>query len=116
MKKLIKNYKMPKSIGWLIPGLEIKRWFLISFIGLIFLTLGAMVLFNMQPVILMFFDWIKTAAKTVPTDLTAGIFVVIGLILFVKGWQNSNYSMFDIKDARDKNAVLESLYRRRKML
>ena len=115
MKKIIKNYKMPKSIGWLIPGLEVKRWFLISFIGLIFLTLGALVLFNMQPVILMFFDWIKSVAKTVPADLTASVFVIIGLIMFFKGWQNSNYSMFDIKDVRDKNAVLESLYRRRKL-
>ena len=115
MKKLIKKYKMPKSVGWLIPGLEIKRWFLISFIGLLFLVFGAMVLFNMQPVILFLFDWLKSFAKTVPTDLTAGVFVIIGLILFIKGWQNSNYSMFDIKDARDKNAILESLYRRRKL-
>ena len=115
MKKLIKKYKVPKQVGWLIPGLEVKRWFLISFIGLLFLTFGAMVLFNMQPVILFLFDWLKDIAKTVPTDLTAGVFVIIGLILFIKGWQNSNYSMFDIHDDRDKNAVLESLYRRRKL-
>ena len=31
MKKIMRNIKLPKQIGWLIPGLEIKRWFLISF-------------------------------------------------------------------------------------
>ena len=110
----MKNYKMPKQVGWLIPGLEVKRWFLISFIGLLMLCFGAMVLWNMEPLIFLF-GWLKEFAKTVPTNIAATIFIIVGVVLFVKGWQNTNYSMLDINDEREKNAVLENLYKKRKL-
>ena len=114
MKKIIRNIKLPKQIGWLIPGLEIKRWFLISFLGLLLLTFGAMILGDMEPVIAVF-QWVKTIAKAVPTDLVAGICIFLGVVLFLQGWQKTNYSIFDIKERRDKNAILEHLFRRRKL-
>lgn len=114
MKNFLKKYKMPKQVGWLIPGLEVKRWFLISFIGLLLLCFGAMVLWNMEPLIFLF-GWLKEFAKTVPTNIAAVIFIIVGVFLFIKGWQNTNYSMFDINDDREKNAVLENLYKKRKL-
>ena len=51
MLKNDNKFKMPKEIGWLIPGLEVKRWFLIGLIGVIFITFGILLMFNMEPII-----------------------------------------------------------------
>ena len=105
MLKNDNKFKMPKEIGWLIPGLEVKRWFLIGLIGVIFITFGILLMFNMEPIIFIL-GLVKAFAKTVPTDIISGVSILIGFILFFKGWQKTNYSIFDIRDNRDKNAVL----------
>ena len=56
-----------------------------------------MILGDMEPVIAIF-QWVKAIAKAVPTDLVAGICIFLGVILFLQGWQRTNYSIFDIKD------------------
>ena len=51
MKNFFKNNKQQilKDFVWLIPGLEIKRWFALIFLGSILITLGALMLFNLRP-------------------------------------------------------------------
>ena len=46
------NVKVTKDVGWLLPGLEVKRWFLLIFFGSIMIVLGFMVLANVRPIYL----------------------------------------------------------------
>ena len=39
-----------KEAGWLLPGLEVKRWFALIFLGSLLITIGLMILFNLRPV------------------------------------------------------------------
>ena len=34
------NVDLKKDAGWLLPGLEVKRWFLLIFLGSIMIVLG----------------------------------------------------------------------------
>ncbi|MCQ2789730.1 MAG: YvcK family protein [bacterium] len=109
-----KNIKMPKTAGWLIPGLQVKRWFAMIFIGSLFVLLGIMIVFNMRPVFFVM-EFIKLIAAKAPTGIVGLIVAIIGAFMFFEGWQKTNLSMLGVDNDRDKDNVLESLYRRRKL-
>ena len=50
MSKFTDNMKMPKEAGWLVPGLQIKRWFVLIFLGAVFMALGLLILCDMKPI------------------------------------------------------------------
>ena len=112
MKNLFKNnVKIPKDAGWLIPGLEIKRWLALIFLGSVFIIAGILTLSNPDNV----YDILKVIRAAVKEnyELVATIVIFIGSILFFKGWQKTNISMLDIHTGKEKESVLETLYRRR---
>ena len=110
----MKNIKMPKQIGWLIPGLQVKRWFALTFIGTVLMTLGILILFDIKPVYYTM-QFISTIATKISTQWLAFGIVMIGAALFFKGWQKTNLSMLDMEYSRDNDKLLENLYRRRKL-
>lgn len=110
----IKDIKMPKDAGWLLPGLQIKRWFAMIFVGSLLILLGTMIVFNMRPVFFTM-EFIRYIAEKAPSGIVGLIVAVFGAYLFFKGWQKTNLSMMDISTDRDKGSVLEALYRRRKL-
>ena len=42
--KIKENVKVSKDVRWLMPGLEVKRWLFLVFIGSILMVLGFMIL------------------------------------------------------------------------
>ncbi len=105
---------MPKDAGWLLPGLEIKRWFLIIIIGTLFSAVGLCIILNLRPIYFLI-NLIVKIAQTVPTEVIGAIFILGGALFFVKGWQKTNYSILDAHTDRTRHALLEDLYRRRKL-
>lgn len=114
MKKILYKIKMPKEAGWLLPGLKVKRWFGLIILGAIVSFLGLCVLFNMQPIYFAI-SILKYFAVTVNQDIIGIILLVAGAYFFIKGWKNTNYSILDLNEDRDRHAILESLYQRRKL-
>lgn len=116
MKRLFSkdNIKMPKDAGWLIPGLQVKRWFAMIFFGSLLIIIGTMIVFNMRPVFFTM-EFIRYIATKAPTGIVGGIVALLGGIMFFKGWQKTNLSMLDMNDDKGSGAVLEALYRRRKL-
>ena len=114
MKKIFNKIRMPKDAGWLLPGLQIKRWFGLIIIGTVISLLGLCVLFNMRPVYFAV-GMLKYIATTVNQELLGIILVFAGAYIFLKGWKNTNYSILDLTEDRDRHALLESLYKRRKL-
>lgn len=50
MKNFTNNMRMPKDAAWLIPGLQVKRWFAMIFLGTLFMTIGFLILCDIKPV------------------------------------------------------------------
>ena len=115
MKDFIKNNKehILKDFVWLIPGLEIKRWFALIFFGSVLITLGAMILFNVRPVYALL-KIIQKLAVILPSNILAILTILAGCILFFIGWQKTNITMID-PEAKAKGDILETLYRKRKL-
>ena len=110
MKINIKN-TVAKNVTWLLPGLEIKRWFALIFLGSLLVILGILTLSNPVQIYHLLVD-IKTS---VHPDIAAITAIVLGALMFFKGWHRTNLSMLDIHTEKEKESVLESLYRRRKL-
>ncbi len=77
------NVKVTKDVGWLMPGLEVKRWFFLIFLGSVMIVLGFMVLANVRP-IYWALEIIRKAALILPSNFLAALFILIGAVIFFK--------------------------------
>lgn len=105
---------MPKDAGWLIPGLQVKRWFALIFIGAVMMALGFLILCDIKPVFYTM-ELIRKVASSISTEWFAFTIIMFGGAMFFKGWQKTNLSMLDLNNGREKETILEALYRRRKL-
>lgn len=105
---------MPKDAGWLLPGLQIKRWFAMIFLGSLLILLGTMIVFNMRPVYFTM-EFIRHIAERAPSGIVGFAVAALGAYFFFKGWQKTNLSMLDLNNGKEKGTILEALYRRRKL-
>lgn len=111
---MIKKIKMPKQAGWLVPGLQVKRWFALIFVGAVLMTVGILILFDLQP-IYNTMKFIQNVATKISTEWLAFGIVMIGAAIFFKGWQKTNLSIMDIDEDKNNDVLLENLYKRRKL-
>lgn len=108
------NVKVSKDVGWLIPGLNVKRWLFLIFIGSVLIVLGFLLIADTH-MIYKIMGAIKKAAFILPTNILAAIFILIGATIFFKGWKKTTLSMMDMDSSRGNNSLLERLYRRSKL-
>ena len=80
MKRFTNNMKMPKSAGWLVPGLQVKRWFAMIFLGALMMTIGFLILCDIKPVYYTM-EFIKKVAAVASSELIA-----TELFLLVQGY------------------------------
>lgn len=106
--------KIPKDAGWLLPGLEIKRWFILIISGAVISAVGLCIVTDLTPIYSLI-NLMKKIAQTMPIELIGWVLIFIGALIFCIGWLHTNYSILDINNSRNRHAVLEDLYRRRKL-
>lgn len=114
MKNFKNSMKMPKDAGWLVPGLQVKRWFALIFIGALMMSLGFLILCDIKPVFYTM-EFIRKVASKSSTEWLAFTVIMFGAAIFFKGWQKTNLSILDLNNGREKETILEALYRRRKL-
>ena len=114
MKRFKPNMKIPRDAGWLIPGLQVKRWFALILFGTILMTVGILILIDIKPIFYTM-QFIKHIASIVSTEWLAFAICMFGAALFFKGWQKTNLSILDLGNGKDNVNLLENLYRRRKL-
>jgi len=111
IKDIRKNVKMPEEMMWLVPGLQVKRWFALIFFGAVLMTLGILILFDIKPIFYTM-EFIRKIAMNISTEWLAFAVIMFGAGFFFKGWQKTNLS---ILDETNDHSILENLYRRRKL-
>ncbi len=109
--KFKNNMKFTQDARWLIPGLQVKRWFMLIFLGAAVMTLGVLILFDIKPVFYTM-EFVRKIALHASTEWLAFAVIMLGAALFFKGWEKTNLS---ILDGKDNQSLLEILYRRRKL-
>lgn len=113
--RLSKLYsKIPKEAGWLLPGLEVKRWFILIITGATLAVIGICIILNLRPVYTLI-RMILKITRMLPSEIIGWSLIVFGAIFFFIGWLKTNYSILDVNNERNRHAVLEDLYRRRKL-
>ena len=114
MKNFRNNMRMPKDAGWLIPGLQVKRWFALILFGAILITFGILILVDVKPVFYTM-EFVRKFASTVSTEWIAVSIILFGCAVFFKGWQKTNLSIMGLDSEKDNQHLLEALYRKRKL-
>ena len=114
MKIFKTRVKMPKGTLWLIPGLKVKRWFALIVLGSVMAAIGATLLFKLEPLYFLI-KYVKKMYHIIQPEVAGIVFIVIGAIIFLKAWLETNFSMLDIKGQRNRQAIGEALYRRMKL-
>lgn len=112
--KFLKILKIPKDVFWLIPGLEVKRWFLLIISGAVITAVGFCILFGLKPIFTLS-KMVMKIAQTLPLEILGWGLIACGFLLFIIGWLKTNYSILDVTNERNRHAVLEDLYKRRKL-
>ena len=107
-------FKMPKDAGWLLPGLEIKRWFFLIITGAITVGVGVCIITGLKPVYTLI-RMIMKITRMLPPEIIGWGLVILGTVFFFFGWLKTNYSILDVNNSRNRHAVLEDLYKRRKL-
>ena len=112
---MFKKIKIPKEIGWLIPGLQVKRWFAMIFVGTLLIVVGILILFDIKPIFYTM-QFISRVANKVSTEWLAFAVIMFGCALFFQGWKKSNLSIIGTNNSiNNEEELLENLYRRRKL-
>lgn len=114
MKRFRNSMKMPKDAGWLLPGLQVKRWFALIFVGAVLMVLGFLILCDIKPIFYTM-EFIRKIAMNFSTEWLAFAIIMMGGAVFFKGWQKTNLSILDLNNSREQETLLEALYRRRKL-
>ena len=115
MKISVKKVKVPKSAIWLIPGLRIKRWFLLIALGAITAAIGITFLFKLEPLYYIV-DITKDLFHMVPPEPIGALLIFIGIILFIMSWKKTSYTMMDNPEKINQRQNMgEVLYRKMKL-
>ena len=113
MKIFKTRVKMPKGTLWLVPGLKLKRWFALIIVGSVLAAIGTTMIFKLEPIYFLI-KYAKKMYHIIQPEVAGVCLIILGAIIFLKAWQETNFSMMDVKGQRNRNAMGEALYRRMK--
>lgn len=103
-----------KRANWLLPGLSLKRWVGLFFIGMVSAILGITLLMNMRPI-----SWaiqlVEQVAPVIPSWLSGTVLLLTGIGLFLLGWSKATSTVLTALGDQSDLTVLEAIYRRRKL-
>lgn len=105
---------MPKGTLWLVPGLKLKRWFALIILGSVIAAIGFTLLFKLEPIYFLV-NCAKVMFHTIQPEIAGFFMIIAGAVIFLKAWQETNYSFMDVKGQRNRHAMGEALYRRMKL-
>ena len=110
----MKKNSVSKYATWLLPGLQVKRWFILTFLGTIFLILGILFVFNLDPVYGVV-AFLKAVVSYLNPQIVGLFLLAMGVVALYLGSKKMNVSILDAISPQDRDYILENLYKRRKL-
>lgn len=104
--------KIPKSAALLLPGVKLKRWFLLIVIGAGFLATGTAIFLELTPIHYVM-EAISELAEHMPSQVAGFSFLFVGILFLYFGWRKTNSTILDAFLPREKGQVIEALYKKR---
>lgn len=115
---ILKFFKklVPKDAAIFLPGLNLKRWFSVQIIGILFALVGLCVIFDFKPI----YHLISFAMRILDANWTLGRFIgavliIVGAYAFIKGWKISNDTVLSATDDNTRANFLNNLVAKRKL-
>ncbi len=115
---ILKFFKklVPKGAAIFLPGLNLKRWFSVQIIGILFALVGVCVIFDFKPI----YHLISFAMRILDANWTLGrligaVFILLGAYAFLKGWKISNDTVLHASDDNTRANFLNNLVAKRKL-
>ena len=81
------SLKIPKDAGWLLPGLEVKRWFILIITGALMAAIGVCIITNLRPVYSLI-KMIMNLTQMLPPEIIGWFLIIGGALVFIIGWLN----------------------------
>ncbi len=103
---------------WLYPGMRVKRWLALVFIGTVFISLGLAIWVDLRPILVSSkFLWgiVQGIAKAVPNDISGPIVLLSGLALMVLGLRLTLGSITEVLVPEGDDNLVEKLFRHRRL-
>ena len=110
--------RLQRALSWLLPGLVVKRWMLISGFGLIIALFGVSIWADLRPIywgIEVMFSLIGLITKFLPASIMGPIVLFIGIALLIWG-QNRSFKSIQKAVAPDKDDILINALRAKSKL
>lgn len=92
MEKKQKYKKVSRMATWLLPGMQIKRWFSLTIFGAFLISLGGAILLDLHPVE-QSIQLIRSIAQLSPSSLTGSLVLLGGIIFSIWGLKKANSSL-----------------------
>ena len=115
---ILKFFKklVPKNAAIFLPGLNLKRWFSVQIIGILFALVGLCVIFDFKPI----YHLISFAMRILDANWTLGrligaVLIILGAYAFLKGWKISNDTVLSATDDNTRANFLNNLVAKRKL-
>ena len=99
---------------WLLPGLQVKRWMVLTFAGTVFVIMGFLFVFNLDP-ISEIVKFIKATVSLISPTIAGIICFILGILSLYFGSKKMNVSILDAISPQDRDFILENLYKRRRL-
>ncbi|MHB2019194.1 MAG: gluconeogenesis factor YvcK family protein [Candidatus Xenobia bacterium] len=103
-----------RFLKWLIPGMRIKRWLLLAWLGVTLFSLGLLYITNPHNAIemeLTVLDWLRSVSGfPVPSWVVDVAFMALGMILMVAGIRQWFHSIYRALVPLEKKKLVEVVY------
>ncbi len=103
---------------WMIPGLSVKRWMLMSALGVLFTSLGLAIWLDLTPVsrlmsfVAGFLRWVTTV---VPSHISGPVAIALGLALIFWGQNRTFGAITDVLNPHGEEELVDMLHNHRRL-
>jgi uncharacterized cofD-like protein len=104
---------LDRGIKWLSPGMKIKRWLFLSWLGLILFSLGLILMVN--PTIPINIELDLSKGLNISTRMVDLIFVLTGFVLIILGIRQWFMSIYNVLVPYESKKLVDVLYEKRQL-
>ncbi|AFY38004.1 Uncharacterized protein family UPF0052 [[Leptolyngbya] sp. PCC 7376] len=103
---------------WMLPGLSVKRWLLISAFGVLFTSLGLAIWLDLTPVsrlMMLTRDFLRWITTVIPSHISGPLAIAFGLTLILWGQNRTFGAITDVLNPHGEEELVDMLHTRRRL-